>query len=64
MPKYVAIRPRSARWSDIVEDDVMDDVCTVYEEDDYPTETGLVDATGTPIYRLSEKRPIGYLRNG
>lgn len=33
---------------------------TVYEVDDEPVDTGLVDASGLPIYRVTDREPIGF----
>lgn len=32
----------------------------IFESDDSPVRTGLFDASGNPIYRVSERRPIGF----
>lgn len=33
---------------------------TVIEEDDRPQDTGLLDADGNRLYRVKERRPIGF----
>lgn len=34
---------------------------TVFEpSDDMPVRTGLLDLNGTPLYRLPDRRPIGF----
>lgn len=33
---------------------------TVHDADDAPQATGLVDALGVPLYRLSDRIPIGF----
>lgn len=37
--------------------------CTVYEAEDAPIDTGLLDANGTPLYRLPERRRIGFAKD-
>jgi hypothetical protein len=32
----------------------------IYEADQSPVNTGLVTAQGVPIYRFSDRRPIGF----
>ncbi len=32
----------------------------IFEHDDSPVRTGLFDVSGNPIYRVSERRPIGF----
>lgn len=60
MPKYTTKRPR-ARWCDEIEMDVMDPApLTVYEPDDEPAPTGLLDAQGNELFRVRERNPIGY----
>lgn len=33
---------------------------TVMCDDDQPVNTGLLDANGTPLYRVRERTPIGF----
>lgn len=33
---------------------------TVYEDDDKPVDTGLINADGTKIYRVRDRQPIGF----
>lgn len=33
---------------------------TVYEEAQEPIDTGIIDATGTKIFRRAERMPIGF----
>lgn len=60
--KYVAMtrRPRaSGNW---VDQPPIAAATTVYEaDDDSPQETGLLDVTGTPLYRMPDKKRIGYI---
>ncbi len=32
-----------------------------HEDEDEPRETGLLGPDGQPLYRISERRPIGFL---
>ena len=58
MAKYTTKRPR-ARWCDKIEMEVTDPApVTVYEPDDEPQPTGLLDARGYELFR--ERNPIGY----
>jgi hypothetical protein len=62
MPRYVAIIPRPTSCDG--------DECalivgtTVYEADREPTKTGLLDATGTPLFRVEDKAPFGFYVGG
>lgn len=33
---------------------------TVFEAEDGPVETGLLDQNGTPLFRMVERNPIGF----
>jgi hypothetical protein len=62
MSRYVPIprrlSPARAEWDD--PEPVMT-TTTVYAEDDAPRETGLLDANGTPLYRVSDKVRMGFI---
>ena len=54
-------RLRASYYDYSVGDNVlMPDSCTVMETDKSPFETGLLDATGTPLYRVPETVKIGF----
>ena len=53
--RYVSIR--QCDWAS----GLMDERCTVIEADDTPQKTGLLDVTGTPLYRVKERQPIGFV---
>jgi hypothetical protein len=59
--RYVAIRhlPKTYRTED---DGSWQDRPTIQaiESDPTPVATGLVDASGTPLYRTEERVPIGF----
>lgn len=52
-----------ARWSSQLDEDVPDlPALTVYESDPTPIPTGLLDASGEPLYCTYEIDPIGFVR--
>jgi len=53
-------RPK-AHWDIWEKPATIDTTMTVYEREEEPEDTGLLDETGTPLYRMPEKRKIGYL---
>lgn len=59
--KYVAIRNRPKASDDWSDQPPVVQATTVYEPDDRPEETGLLDATGTPLYRVRDKIKMGFL---
>jgi hypothetical protein len=58
--KYVAIKPRAydVEWHAMP---ATVQATTVYEADEKPEETGLLDMHGTPLYRIKNKRKMGFL---
>ena len=58
MTRYVALarRPKAGDWDD---DQVVVTSITVHESDHSPVETGLLDAHGTPLYRVNERPKMG-----
>ena len=59
--KYVAIH-RPARASGDWEDQPpIAAATTVYEREDEPEQTGLVDMHGTPLYRVKDKTKMGFV---
>jgi hypothetical protein len=60
MTRYVT---KSARWSYALDDDVLlPETMTVIEEDAGPKYTGLLDASGNPIYRVPDDKVFGFGR--
>ena len=62
MSRYVAIAPRA--WSSathMVEDRP---ICTVWETENEPVNTGLLNADGHPLYRMPEPKRIGFIVRG
>ena len=52
-----------ARWSSQLDEDVPElPALTVYESDPTPVPTGLLDASGEPLYVTYEIDPIGFVR--
>lgn len=60
MTRYVAIRPRS-QWDIWDRPAPVQTTMTVYETDNEPEKTGLLDANGTPLYRVQDRQKVGYL---
>ena len=56
--RYVAIRPK-AHWAD---DAPLIPSLTVYEPEDKPEETGLLDANGVKLYRVRERIKMGFVK--
>lgn len=58
--KYVAIhRPKAS--DDWESQPPIGAATTIYERDDAPEDTGLLDATGTRLYRVRDKVKVGYV---
>lgn len=63
MPVYRAIRKSRTTADD--EDELWIDqprTLTVHQPHDEPVDTGLIDAAGTPLYRMPDERVIGFQR--
>ena len=59
MPKYAPI-PAKGWFSDDFDD--LRRSMTVFERDDRPQPTGLLDELGTPLYRMPERlRTVGFV---
>jgi hypothetical protein len=67
MTRYTTIKPKS--WWHVEEGDPWEErdptplhttIC-VHTDDPEPQETGLLDSTGAPLYRMSEKRKTGFI---
>ena len=59
MNRYIT-KPH-ARWCDDLECEVAEPgPLVVFEPDGDPQPTGLLDAHGNELYRVSDRRPIGY----
>jgi hypothetical protein len=58
--KYVAIqnRPRAGDWED---QPPIGAATTVYETEVSPVKTGLLDASGIPLYRVSDRIKMGFV---
>ena len=53
-------RPR-ADWFENEKPVTVQTSMTIYERDEQPEDTGLLDQHGTPLYRMPDKRRVGYL---
>lgn len=60
MTRYVALTPPKGS-EDWETQPPIAAANTVYEPDDAPIETGLLDATGTKLYRIRDRLKMGYL---
>lgn len=58
MRKYKVIARIKSK--DMYDDDPLLPSLTVYDSDDSPIDTGLVDHGGNPIYSYTERQPIGF----
>lgn len=58
MRKYKVITRIKSK--DMWEDDPLLPSLTVYDSDDTPIDTGLVDHRGGAIYSYEERQPIGF----
>lgn len=61
MTRYIAIKHRPKSWDGWEDQPPIVQATTIYEADDKPEETGLVDANGTPLYRVKERAKLGYV---
>lgn len=59
MTRYVAIKPKA--YSDWMDQPPIAAATTIYEQEDKPEETGLLDANGTPLYRVRDKIKMGFV---
>ncbi len=57
MKRYIT----SVRYSDTLGADVADNHLTVFEPDDEPRPTGLLDAHGNEYFSIRERHPIGFV---
>lgn len=58
---YIAIRqfkPKAGDWED---QPPIGAATTVYEREDAPEDTGLVDANGTKLYRVRDRVKMGFV---
>ena len=58
MYRYVSIHRRTV--ATIGEDEPLYNTITVHEGDAEPEDTGLLDASGTKLFRVRDREPIGY----
>ena len=60
MRRYIINAKPRANFEDLYVDAESSLARTVYEPDQSPIDTGLLDAHGAPIYAIHEPRPIGF----
>lgn len=64
MRRYVTKRPRmNIEWAEDWEyagNHTMETNVTVFEKDNHPIPTGLLDANGVELYAVDERDPIGF----
>lgn len=59
--RYVALKhPPKATWQDD-RPVTVDSSMTIYEADDTPQDTGLLNSDGTRLYRVPDPKKIGFL---
>ena len=61
MIRYVAIKRPRADWFEEERPVTVQTSMTVYESDDAPEDTGLLDVTGTKLYRVRDKIKVGFV---
>lgn len=60
--RYIGLyRPRKKRAAfDLDGERLMPDSISVIVEDDSPVPTGLYDSSGVELYRVTDRRPVGF----
>lgn len=58
--RYVAIPPRA--WSSESHTPEDRPTCQVFEREDAPIKTGLLNAEGVPLFRMPVRGPLGFCR--
>lgn len=62
MTRYVTLPATAECWETRASDSLAR---TVHEQEpDGPRKTGLVDARGTPIFVIADRKPIGFVHFG
>ena len=60
-PKYVALHRQPRAWASDQEAMGERPTSVVHEADKTPEPTGLVDAAGTPLYRVTDQIKMGFV---
>jgi hypothetical protein len=63
-PRYVALSAPPRAWDSETHSWAERPTCQVVEADPTPQATGLLDASGTPLYRLPNRVPMGFQVKG
>lgn len=50
-------------WVSYGDDDISMTASEIYEKDDRPIKTGLLDANGEALYRYEDKLPFGFVKS-
>lgn len=61
MTRYIAIPQRPKASDDWEDRPPVAAATTVYEREEEPEKTGLLDVNGTPLYRVKDKIKMGFL---
>ncbi len=62
-PVYIALATPPRAWVSNTHTPETLPTVTVHVENPAPRATGLVTAQGTPIYRVTERAPVGFCRD-
>ena len=63
MKRYIT-KPRAVWVSELEEECPDMPALTVFEPDGEPQPTGILDAQGNELFRMLERKPIGFRSNG
>lgn len=58
--RYIPLREPPRQWFSDQEFPQSLPSCVVHEQDAAPVDTGLVDAYGTRLFRITDRPPIGF----
>lgn len=59
--RYVTGRPAKAYWDDEWREASTKSLTVHEPREDEPQKTGLLDQNGTPLYRVRQAEPVGFL---
>lgn len=59
--RYITLPQRQKAYDDWESQPPIGQATTVYEPDDAPVDTGIVDASGTKLYRVRDRTKMGFL---
>ena len=61
MTRYVAMRPRADYYDETSDAVIQANRPMLHETDHAPAATGLLDASGNELFRVHDKRAMGFL---